>query len=225
MAVNTTPPQAYTKETLVSAYNWLLSQGEHVKALATTPEVLVGLYLKSLRENGELSERPSIKNFRNELKSLTGIMGDLEANSSKEAKEQVPPAGGSGFVSPTPPSPISPQPSPVVPQTASGGSYSAQSSVYTYPRDYAATKKASLSGEPRAHFLENNHVNGLIGEDMTKEGLQNISSDSILRELDSKSILIVQNIRIHFNLGSDIEALRLLIMLGNQRAKKVLQND
>ncbi len=43
------PPQAYTKETLLKAYNWLQSQSDQIKELATTPDQLVSLFLKSTR--------------------------------------------------------------------------------------------------------------------------------------------------------------------------------
>ena len=78
MTVNTLPPQAYTKETLQKAYTWLLNQSPSVKDLATTQDMLVSLYLRAVR-NGEISnESPSIQNFKQELKSLAGIMGDLQ---------------------------------------------------------------------------------------------------------------------------------------------------
>lgn len=102
------PPQAYTKETLLKAYNWLQSQSDQVKELATTPDQLVSLFLKSTRlgqdslqrytnsnlnastssavpsngnQNGhqnEVSDRPSLQSFKSELKNLAGMMGDLE---------------------------------------------------------------------------------------------------------------------------------------------------
>lgn len=83
------PPQAYTKETLLKAYNWLQSQSDQVKELATTPDQLVSLFLKSSRlgqdslqrfanNTTEQTDRPSLQSFKSELKSLAGMMGDLE---------------------------------------------------------------------------------------------------------------------------------------------------
>lgn len=78
MAVNPLPPQAYTKETLQKAYTWLLTQSASIKDLATTQDMLISLYLKAQR-NGEASlETPSIQNFKQELKSLANMMGDLQ---------------------------------------------------------------------------------------------------------------------------------------------------
>jgi len=78
MKVNPLPPQAYTKETLQKAYTWLLNQGPNVKEMATTQDMLISLYLKAQR-NGEASlEAPSIQNFKQELKSLASMIGNLQ---------------------------------------------------------------------------------------------------------------------------------------------------
>lgn len=78
MTMNPLPPQAYTKETMLKAYQWLMVQNSNIKELATTPDILVSLYLKATRDGSSALERPSIQNFKNELKSLSGIIGELE---------------------------------------------------------------------------------------------------------------------------------------------------
>ena len=85
MSVNPLPPQAYTKDILQKAYTWLLTQSPAIKEIASSQEMLIGLYLKAQR-NGEASlETPSIQNFKQELKSLAGIMGDLQPTVSPTA--------------------------------------------------------------------------------------------------------------------------------------------
>jgi hypothetical protein len=78
MPKNPLPPQAYTKDTLVLAYSWLQHQSDKIKEVATTPDVLVSLYLKAKLQGDNALERPSIQNFKNELKSLAGMMGEFE---------------------------------------------------------------------------------------------------------------------------------------------------
>lgn len=78
MTMNPLPPQAYTKETMLKAYQWLMVQNSSIKEMATTPDILVSLYLKATRDGSGALERPSIQNFKNELKSLAGIMGELD---------------------------------------------------------------------------------------------------------------------------------------------------
>ena len=77
MTVNPLPPQAYTKETLQKAYSWLLNQSPSVKDLATTQDMLISLYLKAQRSGEASLDTPSIQNFKQELKNLASMMGDL----------------------------------------------------------------------------------------------------------------------------------------------------
>jgi len=80
MTMNPLPPQAYTKDTLTKAYMWLVHQSDSIKELATTPDILVSLFLKAQRNGDEALDTPSILNFKKELKSLAGMMGELDAN-------------------------------------------------------------------------------------------------------------------------------------------------
>ncbi|MGE3757022.1 MAG: hypothetical protein AB7H97_04660 [Pseudobdellovibrionaceae bacterium] len=77
MPVNQLPPQAYTKETLARAYEWLRHQTPQVRELATSAEMLIGLYTRAQRHGDEALERPSLQNFKSELKNLAGIMGEF----------------------------------------------------------------------------------------------------------------------------------------------------
>ncbi len=69
----TLPPQAYTRETLGVAFQWLQSQPESTKKLAQTPDALVGLYLRAQRSSSVTSETdPPVtsQNFISDLKHL-----------------------------------------------------------------------------------------------------------------------------------------------------------
>lgn len=76
--MNPLPPQAYTKDTLLKAYHWLQAQTPSIREMALTPDILVSLYLKSTRDGDHALERPSVQNFKNELKNLAGMMGELD---------------------------------------------------------------------------------------------------------------------------------------------------
>ena len=78
MAMNPIPPQAYTKETLLQAFQWLQDQDPSIREIATTPDLLVSLYLKANRDGMSALNRPSIQNFKSELKTLSAMMGSLE---------------------------------------------------------------------------------------------------------------------------------------------------
>lgn len=93
MNMNPLPPQAYTKEQLVKAYQWLQSQPDNIKELATNPDILVSLYLKAKMNGDSCLDRPSIQNFKNELKNLAGIMGEFDVMDQNQvaALSQPPP--------------------------------------------------------------------------------------------------------------------------------------
>ncbi len=97
MAMNPLPPQAFTKDTLQKAYQWLLQQNASIKDLATSQDVLVSLFLKAQRDGHSSLETPTIQNFKQELKSLVNLMGDLQGTQSAQ------PAAGGAPSNPTPP--------------------------------------------------------------------------------------------------------------------------
>ncbi len=74
MAQNTRlPPQAYTRDTVVHAFNWLQSQSDQVRDMVQTTDDLVSLYLRAQRfgENTTDTEAPvSSRNFKEDLKNL-----------------------------------------------------------------------------------------------------------------------------------------------------------
>jgi hypothetical protein len=66
-------PQAYTKETLGKAFDWLQHQPQSVKEVASTPDILVNMYLRAQRQgiNTIDADAPnSAKKFMEELTSL-----------------------------------------------------------------------------------------------------------------------------------------------------------
>ncbi len=89
MTMNPLPPQAYTKDTMLRAYQWLMGQNSSIKEMATTPDILVSLFLKATRDGDHALDRPSIQNFKNELKSLAGMMGELDRKSSASSPSPI----------------------------------------------------------------------------------------------------------------------------------------
>lgn len=74
-------PQAYTKETLSKAFDWLQYQPDQVKQVATSPDVLVGLFLKAQRQgidHIDVDAPVSSKKFLSDLKNLKKDMAQFE---------------------------------------------------------------------------------------------------------------------------------------------------
>ncbi len=78
----TLPPQAYTREILAVAFQWLQSQPESIKKLAQTPDALVGLYLRAQRFSNATAETDapiSSQNFISDLKHLAEGLKQFES--------------------------------------------------------------------------------------------------------------------------------------------------
>ena len=79
------PPEAFTKETLQEAFQWLQQQPEAVKATIHTPERLVSLYRKSQRLDQNNDAPVSSKKFNDELKSLASSLDEFSSQPVKKA--------------------------------------------------------------------------------------------------------------------------------------------
>ena len=76
-ATGSLPPQAYTREVLVKAYEWLSAQAPVVRERAKTADAMVALYLQAKRRNGvdgsstwEAPTAASVEAFKADLRNL-----------------------------------------------------------------------------------------------------------------------------------------------------------
>lgn len=228
--MNPLPPQAYTKETLVHAYAWLQSQSENIKELATTPDVLVSLYLKAkLQGNGAL-ERPSIQNFKNELKNLAGMMGEFEVIE--------PPPGGNSQGNQTirirsqdlrPP--VEPRYEEKIPSYAPSQPLPTQTQFQTpaqIAQSFAQAHAQSQSlgqaqSQPQFQPPLQTHAQTHMPQQTTAPAVTTSSNPNSLAGLDARSMDMIQEVKIQFNLSSDLEAMRLLLANGYNQIKGLLK--
>lgn len=202
--MNPLPPQAFTKDTLQKAYLWLNNQAPHVKELAATPELLVSLYLKAERNGEESLNRPSIQNFKNELKSLAGMIGDFE-NQNKE-----------NFHTQTIAEKIIKNDSASEQINSDNGQLLSPSTSELSLGD----NKIETSTIKPANSVKNNTFHPQLSSKQQK-----LSQHPVLEtdtfQLDAKSIVLIHEVKNQLNLGSETEALRLLITLGYSKAKNL----
>ncbi len=194
MALNPLPPQAYTKDTLVKAYNWLAHQSPHIKELATTTDVMVSLFLKAQRDGLSSLENPSIQNFKNELKTLSSMLGNFDIDISKEEAQKE-------HQTVTKKEPAA-EPQKVLPQ---------KSTIPSASLPLLDTSKAEQTPSTPSE-----NTSSLSRENSKKPEIE--SSSQTDYDLDSKSILMIQEIKTTYNLSSDKEALRMLIKIGYIKA-------
>jgi hypothetical protein len=230
--MNPLPPQAYTKETLVHAYAWLQNQSENIKELATTPDVLVSLYLKAKLQGDGALERPSIQNFKNELKNLAGMMGEFEVLDSPagsasagnqtirirsqdlrqtEAKSE----DKGSFMFTAAASALHNQ-TPAQTQTSSHvHAQQTQGLIPPYGPVHAQAQIAAQNSRAAA-----SSTSSISHSKMT------VSPSTVtnpLEGLDARSLDMIQEVKIQFNLSSDIESMRLLLANGYNQIKGLLK--
>lgn len=201
MAMNPIPPQAYTKDSLLKAYSWLQNQDSSIKEMATTPDILVSLYLKATRDGDAVLERPSIQNFKHELKQLAGMMGEFE----KEIIEEK----------------IQKEQSKTVAASIAAAAPDLSQSFVSAGLEKAMESFNSQS-QPTPFMSSSMPVSSASA--VVKNSAENVNKKgdvSLLNGLDAKSLVLISEIKTNLNLSSDLEALKFLIQTGYNRAKKL----
>lgn len=222
MTFNPLPPQAYTKETLLKAYQWLMGQNTSLKEIATTPDILVSLYLKATRDGDHSLERPSIQNFKNELRSLAGMMGELDRpavnpqvmHQQQQVHHQAP-QQTVHHQAPVQPMQMGLQmhteaPAQVMQQQPQ---FHAQAQVHTHVQSQVQTKVA-----PTASPQGTTHQVSYTEKTLTAT----TQTADLMGILDCGTRAMIQEVKDEFNLSSELEALRMLVKIGYSRSKGML---
>ncbi len=186
MGISYFAPQAYTKETLAEAFEWLKKQPAHVKQFTKSADELVSLYLNSKKQGGKVSE-----SF---IKDLAGLAKDLEAFEEEKqhtfqqmTQQQQPPV-------PTPPA---------APTRATAAQTVAPQSPT--PQPSAPKNQVPIMTSAVANPVNNTST----------EATQNHF------HLDIRSQEFINQTKHRFNLNSDGEALRMLIVLGYEKIQSI----
>ncbi|WP_413585373.1 hypothetical protein [Bdellovibrio sp. HCB274] len=210
MTMNPLPPQAYTKETLLKAYQWLMSQNSNIKEIATTPDMLVSLYLKATRDGESALERPSIKNFKSELKSLAGLMGELDRPQQQQHHHSN--SGAGATYHPPVQQVLQPQAAQVMPQPV-------QPVAQTVVHAQQAPAPAVLPAVTTQTLPPQTHQVSYTEKTLTAT----TQSSHVMDVFDCGTKLMIQEVKEEFNLSSDLEALRMLIKIGYVKSKGMLK--
>lgn len=232
MALNPIPPQAYTKDTLQKAYGWLLSQGPEIKEMASNQEILVSLYLQATRNGAESLERPSIQNFRTELKSLADMMGNFDTG-KKTAKATKPATAAASKQSDY----VTEQRSKA---QSSESTHAKTTSAYAQvtpeipagitqeqlKEAMAAVYEAALSKEPISSvppLKQGTAISEKIIEEAPFVVHETEISPSPASSLDAESLRKITEIQAILNLSTHHEAIRALIAIGYKKLKAGLE--
>lgn len=217
------PPQAYTKETLIQAYNWLRSQPPHIQELAKSPDTLVALYTKTLIHGENYLNRSNIQGFKTELKNLAQMMGELTETNGKPIPDgSTSPQGASHRSMAKVDHRAAPEKKAIEPSPTDTEIFSESPLEGT-----SVTNGASSPPMPafRPNGMNSSHASGYQGvPDLHQMPLYNqvsteVSKIDLKGVLDNRSWAMLQEVKNHFNLSSETEAVRLLIAMGYQKMR------
>ena len=196
MSYNHLPPQAYSKETLIQAYNWLRNQPPQIQELAKSTEMLISLYTKAQMYGDDYLNRNHMQTFKSELKNLANMMGDFEDEKAAKLNQQKQQSQ-----------------TPAKQQSAPSQTFNAVATnpVATNP---IATNPISANIIPQTSSTlpatQNNFTNALVTSP---------AEDQLKTQLDMKSWAMIQEVKNLCNLSTEAEALRLLITIGYNKIK------
>ena len=227
------PPQAYTRDTLSKAYEWIRDQPPHIQELGRNADTLVSLYLQARRRGGSFyrsGETPSTQSFKSDLKNLAQDLKQFEGGSGEISLGPTPrpqaeisngepelPVVDSDLL-PTldtdrpdrqPRSGMTPRPAASFP---SGRAAPGPSVPAATPPANVAANSPRPSEPPRASIPPPSRSS----PPTYSKGIP---------PLDDKSLATIHMVQERMNLGSEAEALRMLIALGYERVRDLLPRD
>ena len=225
------PPQAYTRDVFANAYEWLQTQSESIKELAQTPDDLVALYLQA-RRHGHLNNTQNVsksKSFKNDLKNLAEGLRQFEEGHGQQASavtEKIRETTKHSFTFTNPPPP---------PNYNYGSQQIIEDPVFSH-EDMPPIREYSPQPIQKELLDEENFERPMVKKPSEKKPmpmnieLKKPNSDKLsgqneswdLANLDSKSKLIIEDVKTRLNLSRDEEALRMLLVLGSEKLKEIL---
>jgi hypothetical protein len=213
----TLPPQAYTREILTSAFNWLQTQSDSVRKLAQTPDSLVGLYLRSQRfgQSSLDSDAPvSAQNFLSDLKNLAEGLKEFEG-----PKDQAPMKS----FKPRHPAPSAQMQSlPVSPQNSISGYKTAEAPAAEFQARLGVHSQASVAEQaPREPMVAVN-PRPSVQQSATTAPPRSDVHFSGLSGLNEKSLRMIHEVKAALNLSADAEVLNLMISLAYKNLKDLI---
>lgn len=199
-------PQAYTKETLSKAFEWLQHQPASIKQAAANPEMLVSIYLQAQRQGLQKidADAPvSSRKFIDDLKTLSRDFAQFD---------DVPP---------------------VTNNPGSRQSVQQQSTTISHHSSRSAEVHQSASqpaAQPPVHHVvqhqtpqpvphAQNNVNYAYSAPAQQAHHRPTQQDGVFG-LDEKSLDVVRRLQERFNLSTPQEALRMIISVGIEQISR-----
>lgn len=213
MAITTNiPPQAYTRDTLVKAIEWISHQPPAVRERASSADLIVSFYLQARRRMtaAQLEAPVSGENFKQDLKHLAQDLKKFEEPPAAPPTPPNRPLNHGPFELPDPV--VQPQPSgPQSPQPVQ------LSLAYPPPVQVAPTPASSHAPAP-SHTPSPQTPAAPAATSPTAAPPKNASPTF---QIDARSMAAARELQQRFNLSNEGDAIRMLITLGLERLREM----
>lgn len=188
----TLPPQAYTREILAIAFQWLQNQPESIRKLAQSPDALVGLYLRAQRyghTSPEADAPVTSQNFVNDLKYLAEGLKQFEGHS------------GGPAAAPAPAKLVYHQPMPA---------QEPQTQRHPSPLSNPSTQAPPAQPPPIHHQYGVAHPTAAV------------AAANLAPHLNANAQAMIQEVKTALNISSDVEVLNMMVALAYKNVRNLL---
>lgn len=232
--INSIPPQAYTRDVLVKAIEWMQHQPPSLREKATTADLMVSFYMSACRRNAasNLEAPVSQENFKADLKHLAEGLRQFESAPPPPPAGRFSPYGRARAeiaekVEPPRAAHRAPNLNKVEPlfapvdeaETMGAGQEIAQAAPGT-SGPYHYIPGVTQGNHPH---MQAGHVDdGTVRNGHAQSLHATPASDATTQwSPDARSLAAARALQQRLNLGSEGEALRLLITLGSEVAREL----
>lgn len=206
--VNTIPPQAYTRDTLVKAIEWIGTQPPSVRERANSADLVVSFYLQARKTAAGLEAPISHEHFKSDLRHLAEDLKKFEEPSPSHSLSS-PPTGSN--------------------RSPSYGYSTSPLEMWPPKAEPLRAPRTELRTEPRFEIPlpQERSEDPLRFEAARPEAMTHTPRIEQPRApqwpVDARSLQAAREIQERLNISSETEALRMLVTLGLERARELFR--
>lgn len=231
MAIGSTAaPQAYTREVLTTAFNWLQSQPDSVRRQATTPDSLVALYMRAQRHGTSnlttslQTEAPvSSQNFMSDLKNLAEGLKQFE---DPQARAQAHGQSHTQTLAQPTPQPETQQPVHQPAQQLAHQNLSTPAQAFSHGQmapNFSNGNRQQVLGAFPAATAQQAATRSISVETYSTTAFSGAATVSAAQlGLSERSLQMLEEVKSNLNLTSDAETINLMLALAYKNLKTLL---
>lgn len=198
MSFSQMPPQAYTRDVLASAYEWLRHQPSNIRELATNSDTLVGLYFQSKRRPNGLGS------LNANLTTSTDSQSLMQANAIKNSSDMKVHLANESFKNDL--------------KVLAEGLKQFED-PHTSAQIHQNQQHSINRAQSVARSADHSVASAVPPTPSAPASSVGINANTLI-QLDSRSFELLRSIKDRFNLSNENEALRMVIVLGFEKIQQ-----